>query len=287
MVEPSFRIVLPSASVTTGSSPDDGTPWRKRLACTFGHWAIVLMRRAGSGRLVHAGHAYEVGNDALMCFPPGYMDIELGPGYRVRHISFEERAGSEVWRPFVIPMMRRLTPNEADWWDDRLARVAERVDEGLFSDDDLRELKATFKESVWEEVPASAKRIAMDVISAVQQDLASIRNLDALASRFGYTRNHISDVMRDTTGASLGRWVNGMRMARAREVLAATDLAIADVGVLVGIDDPAYFSRAFRRYHGVAPQHWRIAHRPDDERRALIVADNEPPTTAIPATAVA
>jgi AraC-like DNA-binding protein len=287
MVEPSSRIVLPSASVTAGSSPDDGTPWRKRLTCTFGHWAIVLMRRAGSGRLVHAGHAYTVTDDALMCFPPGFMDIELGPGFLVRHISFEERAGSEIWRPFVVPMMRRLASSEADWWDNRLRRAAEHVDAGMFTDDDLRELKAAFKDTIWVEVSPSAKRIAMDVLATVQQELASIRNLDVLAARFGYTRNHISDVMRDTTGASLGRWVNGVRMARAREVLTATELAIADVGAMVGIDDPAYFSRAFRRYHGVSPQHWRIAHRPGDERRAAIVVCDEPPAMAVPETAVA
>ena len=57
-----------------------------------------------------------------------------------------------------------------------------------------------------------------------------------------------------------------MRMARARIALEKTELSVAEIGVACGYDDPAYFSRVFRRAHGVPPAMWRIAKRPVDAR---------------------
>ena len=34
-----------------------------------------------------------------------------------------------------------------------------------------------------------------------------------------------------------------------------------EIGAACGYDDPAYFSRAFRRVHGIPPALWRAAHR--------------------------
>ncbi|MCY1247111.1 Arabinose operon regulatory protein [compost metagenome] len=46
-------------------------------------------------------------------------------------------------------------------------------------------------------------------------------------------------------------------MARARLLLDTTDLTIAEVGREVGLYDQFYFSRQFRRMHGVSPSAYR------------------------------
>lgn len=47
------------------------------------------------------------------------------------------------------------------------------------------------------------------------------------------------------------RWILERRLDRAAELLAETDLTIAEVGRRVGVPDPFYFSRLFRRLRGV------------------------------------
>jgi AraC-like DNA-binding protein len=47
------------------------------------------------------------------------------------------------------------------------------------------------------------------------------------------------------------------RIRIARHLLATSTLGIAEVGQAVGIDDPYYFSKLFKRYVGVAPRAYR------------------------------
>jgi AraC-like DNA-binding protein len=51
-------------------------------------------------------------------------------------------------------------------------------------------------------------------------------------------------------------------MAQARRLLVETDLPVADVGRNVGLADPVYFTRCFRRAHGTTALRWRRAGRP-------------------------
>ncbi|BBY42390.1 hypothetical protein A5765_22745 [Mycolicibacterium celeriflavum] len=52
-------------------------------------------------------------------------------------------------------------------------------------------------------------------------------------------------------------WIIERRMAESRRLLADTDLSIQEVARQVGIADPGYFSRQFRRMHGTSPRSWR------------------------------
>jgi AraC-like DNA-binding protein len=46
-------------------------------------------------------------------------------------------------------------------------------------------------------------------------------------------------------------------MAEARSLLVETELPVGEVARRVGMADPGYFSRMFRRAHGTSPRSWR------------------------------
>lgn len=48
-------------------------------------------------------------------------------------------------------------------------------------------------------------------------------------------------------------YLQSLRLARARDLLAKTSLEIKEVAARVGYADPLYFSKAFKRRHGVSP----------------------------------
>jgi len=50
------------------------------------------------------------------------------------------------------------------------------------------------------------------------------------------------------------------RIERAKQLLATTDVSLADVATRSGFADQAAFTRAFHRVAGVPPGQWRRAH---------------------------
>ena len=60
-------------------------------------------------------------------------------------------------------------------------------------------------------------------------------------------------------GISPLQYLHISRMTQARQLLERTGLAVKEVMAEVGISDPSHFSRAFRRFHGVAPSELRKA----------------------------
>ena len=79
----------------------------------------------------------------------------------------------------------------------------------------------------------------------------------AYAAEVGVTPTHLGRIARAHTGLSAAAYVEARLMQEARRMLAYTRAPVAQVGYALGFDDPAYFSRAFRRHHGMAPRTYR------------------------------
>ncbi|WP_394550772.1 helix-turn-helix domain-containing protein [Agromyces sp. MMS24-JH15] len=78
-----------------------------------------------------------------------------------------------------------------------------------------------------------------------------------LARLVGVSPSHLGALFREATGGGVLAHHTGLRMARARQLLDTTALPVAEVAREVGYPDPLYFSRQFRRVHGLSPTAYR------------------------------
>jgi AraC-like DNA-binding protein len=78
-----------------------------------------------------------------------------------------------------------------------------------------------------------------------------------LAAMAGLSVSHYSALFRRATGYGALEYQTRLRMSTARELLDTTDRSVASVAAQVGFADPLYFSRQFRRIHGVSPTEYR------------------------------
>lgn len=81
--------------------------------------------------------------------------------------------------------------------------------------------------------------------------------IEEVAARIGVSSEHLGRVCRRLTGLSPGRFAEDRVMAEARRQLAYTRQPISGIARSLGFDDPAYFSRAFRRHAGETPRDYR------------------------------
>lgn len=96
---------------------------------------------------------------------------------------------------------------------------------------------------------ASLVREAKAFIAArLNQDLP----LDHLAARLKVSRRHLTRLFQTEVGQSVGAFQRAKRLDAAKEMLAATDLAVDEIAFRVGYESGSALSRALRRQEGLA-----------------------------------
>lgn len=127
---------------------------------------------------------------------------------------------------------------------------------------------------------ALALQLACRVVRALQQDspgpgqLRYARHMEAFtalvhdhlnagwrvrdyAEALSLTPTHLNRITRATAGMSAARFIEARQFHEACRLLAYTRMGVAEVGYALGFEDPAYFSRAFRRQTGETPSNYR------------------------------
>src|ERR1700754_143517 len=96
-----------------------------------------------------------------------------------------------------------------------------------------------------------------EVFTVIDRHRREPLSLRDVASELGMTPGHLTTVVRRRTGRTVQEWIIERRMAEARSLLSDTDLSVSEIARRVGMSDPGYFSRLFRRTHGTSPREWR------------------------------
>jgi len=78
-----------------------------------------------------------------------------------------------------------------------------------------------------------------------------------LASIAHASPSYLDRLFRRRLSRSPGQYVNWIRARAAEQLLVRKDLTVLHVAELVGIQDPKYFARLFRKYSGVGPSVFR------------------------------
>lgn len=81
--------------------------------------------------------------------------------------------------------------------------------------------------------------------------------LESLAEKFNLTPNYITRYFKDQTGQSLMRYIDSIRMEKAKELLKDSDIAISRIIEQVGYVDQANFIRKFKKIEGITPSEYR------------------------------
>jgi signal transduction histidine kinase/AraC-like DNA-binding protein/ABC-type sugar transport system substrate-binding protein len=111
---------------------------------------------------------------------------------------------------------------------------------------------------------AGSKALCPPTSSVVKTTLAFLhqnysQNLarSQLAEVVGVSENYLSQIFRQEMGLSPWECLNRLRIHHAKQLLTSTDDTITSIALRVGFNDPAYFSRVFRKLTGKSPLAYR------------------------------
>jgi AraC family transcriptional regulator, transcriptional activator of pobA len=103
----------------------------------------------------------------------------------------------------------------------------------------------------------SGEPLLADVFTVIDGHRGEALSQRDVARELGITAGHLTTVVRRRTGRTVQEWIIERRMAEARSLLSDTDLPVSEIARRLGMSDPGYFSRRFRRAHGTSPREWR------------------------------
>ncbi|MFF1259977.1 MULTISPECIES: helix-turn-helix domain-containing protein [unclassified Streptomyces] len=248
------------------------------------HVAVVVT--AGSGWFRRAGDPPQrVVAPALLWLTPGtphHYGPDPGTGWDETFVAFTgaatgtyTRAGYITPRHPVVP----LTDTE------EVGQVVARIVRALRPANPLADIEA----GVAVHELLIVLRAARDdsgaadrpVLEALARDAFLPLSVDEHAARLGMSPAGLRAVVRRASGRGPKEYLLSVRLGRAQELLAGTDLPTTTVARMVGFDDPAYFSRLFNRKLGMPPSQFR---RLETRTAALpeVTSDELSPTSRAP-----
>lgn len=226
-----------------------------------------------AARLVHVAAAGEVLDPGLLLPLDGGVAVSFDPAA----LGEDGRSPWPTWRahPLLFPFlhgqsggMLRLEVAVAGRprWDDAIRALEAELtarQEG-YRQAALAHLTlllidlARLARDVVADLRRSGEPLLAEVFAVIDRRHAEPVSLRDVARELGITPGHLTTVVRRRTGRTVGEWIVERRMAVARGLLAETDLPVSEVARRVGMADPGYFSRTFKRMHGTPPRAWRV-----------------------------
>lgn len=93
----------------------------------------------------------------------------------------------------------------------------------------------------------------------IDTHIAAPLDLDTLAKEVGFSRTYFCAKFRQHIGVGVWEYVTEKRISRAMKWLVATDVAITEVAMIAGFQNPSGFYRVFKKRIGMSPSAYREA----------------------------
>ena len=92
-----------------------------------------------------------------------------------------------------------------------------------------------------------------DAIRYTRDHFTERVTVQRIADTLGVSPSHLSKCFNQVTQTSFSRFLLSIRMREAARLLRDGKLSVAEAGTKIGLEDPCYFSKSFRRYYQMTP----------------------------------
>lgn len=100
------------------------------------------------------------------------------------------------------------------------------------------------------------KEVSM-AIEYIKQNLDKKLSLKIIAEKINMNESYMSRIFKNETGESLIKFINHMKIEKAKEIIRNSDDMIKEVAESVGISDQFYFDRIFKKHVGMSPSQYK------------------------------
>lgn len=231
------------------------------------HHYTLLVLYAGETKQFIDFKEYEAKEGALILMRPGQVHYEVNPGHSVMYmITFTGEflfsySADNHWEQQFSTNLLLLKYEELQSLKPFLELLI--TEYGL-----LKKNKAVVAQLLLAVLEKTASLIALHstvqgrkrystlmrkFTDLVEQHFLTATKVSDYAARLFVSAGHLNDVVKEMTGTNAKTIINERRVLEAKRLLFWTQLPIRDVGWKIGFEDPAYFTRFFKKHTGKLP----------------------------------
>jgi AraC-like DNA-binding protein len=204
------------------------------------------------------GELVEERADSLPARFDGYLEaVALRCGYRLEPARAHLEAGFERMAEALLQGGALEEKSFLDMSEglERAAQEARTVDE-LFAA--YRHVVSDMSDAVRRPVPARRSRSLQRAVAYIHKHYREALGLVAVSRVAGFAPNYFSALFKQREGMTFERYVRQLRIERAKQLLASTDLDMQRIAQLSGLGTRQYLARMFRRVLGMTPLEFRL-----------------------------
>ncbi len=108
-----------------------------------------------------------------------------------------------------------------------------------------------------EAICLNPQKAIQQIKSYIEGNYCSDIKIQYFSEKYFISREYLSKLFKENYGFGIYEYVLMLRMSKAKELLAHTEMQIQEISDLIGYSNNNYFSKAFKTYYGVSPSEYR------------------------------
>lgn len=98
--------------------------------------------------------------------------------------------------------------------------------------------------------------MVIQVNQYIKNNYKTTIKLSDISNLLHINSSYLSRLYKKETGVSIISYLNSFRIEKAKQLLLYNDYMVSEIGSMVGIEDPAYFTNVFTKYTGESPKNY-------------------------------
>lgn len=106
--------------------------------------------------------------------------------------------------------------------------------------------------------------IVKQAIEYINLNFSKELSLPFIADIINVSPSHLSKKFKKETGFTVTEFINKKRIQEAKRLLQISEHSITDIAILIGFEDPGYFTSVFRKLVGITPREYMKVYKKKD-----------------------
>lgn len=96
-----------------------------------------------------------------------------------------------------------------------------------------------------------------DIIEWLRINCDKNYSVEEIADINGFNKDYLTRLFKKNTGMPIRKYINGMKIAAAKNLLLSSDLSVKEISYKLGITDEKYFMKLFKSFENLTPTEYR------------------------------